>query len=179
VRDAANTSWVTLLKLDGTPGPAILALINAMLPLAGGTMLGPLVLAGAPTTGLHAATKTYVDATSRPAPLRFLVQGNASVASKIAQALVEQDCKLTDIWMYGETAPVGAGLTVTLTRKRVSVADDSRSATIATGTNAIHSVVGSPMALLAGDRVQLGITSVGSTTPGGNALLVTGTLAPP
>jgi len=32
------------------------------LPLAGGTMTGTLVLAGAPTSALHAATKAYVDA---------------------------------------------------------------------------------------------------------------------
>ena len=38
-----------------------LRIVNA-LQNTGGTMTGPLVLAGAPTLGLHAATKTYVDA---------------------------------------------------------------------------------------------------------------------
>ena len=33
----------------------------AVLPLAGGTLTGALTLSGAPTTGLHATTKTYVD----------------------------------------------------------------------------------------------------------------------
>ena len=35
--------------------------ITDAVPLAGGTMTGLLVLSGAPTTGLHATTKTYVD----------------------------------------------------------------------------------------------------------------------
>ena len=34
---------------------------NKFIPLAGGTMTGPLVLSGAPTINLHAATKLYVD----------------------------------------------------------------------------------------------------------------------
>ncbi len=37
------------------------ALKAAPLPLSGGTMTGPLVLSGAPTLNLHAATKQYVD----------------------------------------------------------------------------------------------------------------------
>lgn len=38
------------------------ALADAVLSKAGGTMTGPIVLAGAPTTDLHPATKAYVDA---------------------------------------------------------------------------------------------------------------------
>ena len=37
------------------------AAIAAKLPLAGGTLTGDLVLSGAPTSGLHPATKTYTD----------------------------------------------------------------------------------------------------------------------
>jgi hypothetical protein len=37
---------------------------HPMLPLTGGTLTGPLTLASGPTAALHAATKSYVDATS-------------------------------------------------------------------------------------------------------------------
>ena len=37
------------------------AAIAAKLPLAGGTLTGNLVLSGAPSSGLHPATKTYTD----------------------------------------------------------------------------------------------------------------------
>lgn len=40
---------------------AVAALTADKLNLAGGTMTGDIVLAGAPTTGLHPTTKTYVD----------------------------------------------------------------------------------------------------------------------
>jgi len=38
---------------------------GSKLPLAGGTLTGPVVLSGAPTQALHAATKQYVDATAQ------------------------------------------------------------------------------------------------------------------
>lgn len=41
---------------------AVSTVANAALPKAGGTMTGALVLSGAPTVDLHAATKAYVDA---------------------------------------------------------------------------------------------------------------------
>lgn len=46
----------------GTIDTRIAAALVAYLPLAGGTLTGDLVLAGAPTIALHAATKAYVDA---------------------------------------------------------------------------------------------------------------------
>ena len=36
--------------------------LSGYVPITGGTMTGPLILSGAPTTGLQAATKAYVDA---------------------------------------------------------------------------------------------------------------------
>ena len=60
---AMGTNRITGL---GTPSVSTDAVTKAyadtMVPLAGGTMTGALTLSGAPTTGLHAATKTYVDA---------------------------------------------------------------------------------------------------------------------
>jgi hypothetical protein len=52
---------------------------SAYLPLAGGTMTGPLVLAAAPTTPLGAATKGYVDgAPNQPVTLSGDVVGSGS-----------------------------------------------------------------------------------------------------
>lgn len=178
VRNATNDGWITILKLDGSPCAALQALLDAKLPLAGGTLTGALLLAADPVVALGAATKQYVDNTSRPAPIRFYQSGNASVANKLAQVVLGRPAQMVAIELYADTAPVGASLTVTLTRKRTSVADDSRSASITTGNNAASVTLGSPMALLQGDRIRFDITSVGSTTPGGNDLMVTARLDP-
>ena len=53
IRNAANDAWIEIGALN-MPG------LN-LLPKTGGTMTGALTLPGAPTSGLHAATKTYVD----------------------------------------------------------------------------------------------------------------------
>jgi hypothetical protein len=52
---AAHNSYVI------TNDAAVAALDSGKLTLAGGTMTGLLTLSGAPTSGLHATTKTYVD----------------------------------------------------------------------------------------------------------------------
>lgn len=179
VRNATNDDWVTLLKFDGGPSPTVLALLNAKLSLSGGTLSNFLTLHADPTADLHAASKQYVDETSRPSPLRFLVHGNAAVANKLAQVLITQPCRMTAINVYADTAPAGAALTVTLTRKRTSVADDSRSASMDAGINSLVMPLGTPMVLQAQDRLRFDVTSVGSSTPGGNDLIVTATLAPP
>ena len=62
-------------------GGTLQAAIAARLPLAGGTMTGALVLAGAPTADAHAATKAYVDtlaaASLKPAaPLSLTLDGS-------------------------------------------------------------------------------------------------------
>lgn len=53
IRNAANNAWIEV----GTLAAANLGLM----PLSGGILTGYLTLSGAPTTGLHAATKAYVD----------------------------------------------------------------------------------------------------------------------
>ena len=58
--------------------PGTIARVNATLALVGGTMTGPIVLPGAPTADLQAATKAYVDAAvaavtpSMPSTVDFL-----------------------------------------------------------------------------------------------------------
>ena len=65
--DSAPTALDTLNELaaalgdDANFSATITTALGTKLPLAGGTLTGDLVLSGAPTSGLHPATKTYVD----------------------------------------------------------------------------------------------------------------------
>jgi hypothetical protein len=174
-----GAGWVTLLKLDGTPGAVSQALLDAKLPLAGGTLTGFLTLHADPDAAMKAATKQYVDATSRPSAVRFHVGGNATVANKLAQALIERDASCIGMRAYADTAPVGASLTVQITRLRTSAADDTRTLSILTTANEATTTFGTPLALLAGDRLRFDVTSVGSTTPGGADLMCSLVMNPP
>lgn len=178
VRNATDTAWVELLDLAGAPGAPLQTVLDGYLSLAGGTMTGALTLSGAPTLGTHAATKTYVDSLSRPAPVRFAVAGSASVSNKVASALLDVSGNVSALRAWADTAPVGAALVATVVRKRAGSADDSRSISVTAGQNAASLPVSPVMAVAAGDRLQLDITGVGSTTPGGNDLLVTATVSP-
>ena len=172
VRDAANAAWVVIGYVDGRPATAAQALLDLKLALSGGTMTGDLELAGDPDAALKAATKQYVDSVSRPAPVRFFQLGNASVQQGVAFAIIEQNCNLTDIVAAVLTAPVGADLIVTITRFGQS-GSASRSATIVDGTTFINAAV-TPLAFVPGDFARFDISQVGSTTPGGNPIAVTG-----
>ena len=57
---SSTVSSTEIGYVDGVTS-AIQTQLDAKLALAGGTMTGALTLSGAPTSGLHAATKTYVD----------------------------------------------------------------------------------------------------------------------
>ena len=126
-------------------------------------------MAADPTLPLHVATKQYVD--SRPSgtipDVRFLVQGNAVVANKVAQVLIGFGGTFTAIRAWADTAPTGAPLSIRINKNGVSVATLS----IADGANSASTTVSIPV--VAGDRISLDITGVGSITPGGNDLLVT------
>ena len=55
------TEGTNLYYTDARAVTALIPTTSALLPLAGGTMTGALILNGAPTTALQAATKAYVD----------------------------------------------------------------------------------------------------------------------
>jgi hypothetical protein len=177
-RNATDTDWVELIYHDGTPASALQSLLDAKLGLAGGTLTGPLLLAGNPAVALGTATKQYVDATSRPAPVRWCAMGTASVQVKIVQTLIATTASAVGCRLWADTAPIGADLTVSIVRLRAGSADDSRSASIAAGANAATATFSPALAILAGDRLRLDVTQVGSATAGGNDLLVTITLDP-
>ena len=69
-----------------TAAAAAQATADAALPLAGGTMTGKIVLDGAPTANLHAATKKYVDDNSGSAAA---TDGTARSAAAAAQATAD------------------------------------------------------------------------------------------
>lgn len=82
---------------DSSYASTVTAALGTKLALAGGTMTGALTLSGAPTVGLHAATKTYVDGAS--------TTGNAATATKWATA---RDIALTGA-VTGSTSIDGSG----------------------------------------------------------------------
>jgi hypothetical protein len=66
--------------------------LSTVLPISGGTMTGPLTLAGDPTSPLEAATMQYVDAQAAPPPpatLPPLMDGTAAVG--VANAWARED----------------------------------------------------------------------------------------
>lgn len=72
---------------DGGLLAAVEAVANAALPISGGTITGPLILPGAPTASLHAATKAYVDSVSAAnAGAASAAQSTASSAQATANA---------------------------------------------------------------------------------------------
>lgn len=98
----------------------------------------------------------------------FVVQGNAVVSNKLSQALIGTDWTLQTIRAYSDTAPSGSDLTVRINKNGTQLLTLS----VTNGNNSASST-GLSHSLTAGDRLSLDITNVGSTTAGGNDLIVT------
>jgi len=87
-QDAANSAAAAAASAAAAAASA--ATVNNALPLAGGTMTGPLILSGDPAQGLGAATKQYVDA--RVGGTAFLpitggvISGDLNVAGILSSA---------------------------------------------------------------------------------------------
>jgi hypothetical protein len=75
----SNPYWTNVLP----GGPYAVAVTGGYTPLSGGTMTGLLLLSGAPTSGLHAATKTYVD---NSAALGVLIVGSTMTGLLVLSA---------------------------------------------------------------------------------------------
>lgn len=77
---ADSTGTLQLADLAPAESPpavvtyALASALTAYLLKAGGTLAGPLTLAGAPTSALHAATKAYVDALTGRTPVALADQ---------------------------------------------------------------------------------------------------------
>lgn len=91
-------------------GPEFLALsqaVAARLPLAGGTLTGPLVLAGAPTADLHPATRKYVDEGAGGRIRRRVVTAAETVAPEERGNLL--DCDGSFALSFPDVAQLGNG----------------------------------------------------------------------
>jgi hypothetical protein len=102
--DATNKTYV-----DTTITNNITAAAGALfVPTAGGTMTGALTLSGAPTAGLHAATKTYADSTG---PNTFLAPyGFAQGATTAYGTDFTVDSAVSRVYRVLSTAVGGPGI---------------------------------------------------------------------
>ena len=110
-----GTASASVIKVGGT---------GAYLPLIGGTLTGALTLSGAPSTGLHATTKTYVDTAIAAA-------GGAAAAGTLTGATLASNVLASSLTSVGTLA----GLTVTAT---IVGSVNGNAATATTATNATN-----------------------------------------
>ncbi len=146
--DTKNLYWDS-----GTLGTLIdPTLLTTYLKLAGGTMVGPIVLSGDPTLALHAATKQYVDAASGQTRIR-LIPSDSDPGSEFADnggsiqigsgatgymtALIPVGHKATGLRVYGLRTgwPVPGTLYLTLTVYECQISD-ATAVSKGTGTSA-------------------------------------------
>lgn len=141
----------------------------------GGTMTGAVVLPGNPTAALEAAPKQYVDAAVGAADeVRFIVQGNAVVGTKLQQGLISIARTIARVRIYSDTAPVGSDLIIDINKNGVTIwTTQANRAKVVAGANAGTTTTFDVTAVAAGDRLSVDVDQVGSGTPGGNDLLVT------
>lgn len=169
-----NDAVVTTTAIVGTDPGGTEALRAGSARLQAPVLTGSVpqfTMAADPTAAMHVATKQYVDSQAGGGggggDIRFLIQGNAMVANKVAQVLVGTAITYTTLRAYADTAPAGAALNIRINKNGTSAATLS----IPAGSNSASTAVS--IAVTSGDRISLDITQVGSTTPGGNDLLVT------
>ena len=110
-----GTASASVIKVGGT---------GAYLALLGGTLTGALTLSGAPSTGLHATTKTYVDTAIAAA-------GGAAAAGTLTGATLASNVLASSLTSVGTLA----GLTVTAT---IVGSVNGNAATATTATNATN-----------------------------------------
>ena len=129
-RDPTNTSWVVAVNqsgiltsppLDGQTYGRKSAEWEPVLPLAGGTMSGALMLYGPPTAANEAVTKAYVDGragSSIPITFPFVGKPSANVAIYIPVAMdMNVPAGLTGTVVYDDVQAT-ANATFTLSRIR-------------------------------------------------------------
>jgi len=124
-------------------------------PLAGGTMTGALTLSGAPTTGLHATTKTYVDL-----QVTNLVNG--------ASAAYDTLKELGDLLIADESTAAALATTVASKAPSASPAltgvPTAPTASVSTNTTQIATTAYVMAATVAPSNLTGPITSVGAAT---------------
>ncbi|MBA7491177.1 hypothetical protein ES702_01722 [subsurface metagenome] len=99
--------------------------------------------------------------------------GLATVGTKLAQALIPGTFNIPKVIAYGDTAPIGADLKINIKINGSSLWDDADRLIIANGANSGSNSDLDHRDLGEGNRLSIDIDQVGSTTPGGDDLLVT------
>jgi len=141
---------------------------------AGDTMTGLLTLSGAPTTDLHAATKKYVDDFSITQGITFVIPGVAVVKTKATQVLIPGSLTTPKVIIYSDQAPTGASLIVDINKNGTTIfTTQANRPAIAVSGHYDESGTPNVTSFVKGDRVSVDIDQIGSSTPGGNDLLVT------
>jgi len=103
----------------------------------------------------------------------FTVPGTLAVANKIIQRLVERNITITEILLYADTAPDGADLVVDINRNGTTIFPTSPKPRVTDGSNSGSTSTIDLPDLLKGDRLSLDIDQIGSSTGGGEDLMVT------
>jgi len=100
--------------------------------------------------------------------------GLATVGTKQAQALIPGPLTISKVKIYADTAPVGASLIVDVNKNGSTIfTTQANRPAIPSGGHSDDSGTPNITSLAEGDRLSVDIDQVGSTTPGGNDLLVT------
>jgi hypothetical protein len=141
-------------------------------------------------------------ANGAPAPIRWIAQGDAMMASSIVQVIMERNTVLREIHISCNTPPAGSYLEIDIKIDGVSIFVSGKKPRISDGTT-LNAPIASPNrvyitctetdgaysatpaygqnigqiditknVIAAGAVVSLDITHVGSTTPGGSDLLI-------
>ena len=181
----SEDGWITMLLVNPTTGvvtagPGLQAQFDLHLLKDGSRKADSLEMEASYTISLakHVATKDYVDAKSRPPDVRWAVFGTATVQNGVGYVLIARSAKFSTIHVYSGDKPTGADLTVDVVRLRGDPpVATARSAVLADGVLYAETAV-TELSLIAGDVLRLDVTGIGSTTPGGNQLMVTVPLDP-
>lgn len=182
-REANKLVAETLGDMSGNGGKAVVVNVAEdgveladLLPLAGGTLTGDLILAGAPSVDLEAATKKYVDDKRHDTAWSktVAVQGEVKVPSGAVDYLVpftvhvESGETLTITKVY-DAIRSGTSVTYKLTKNGV----DEITGISATTTHNATDVA--DFTVVDGDRLAVVVTAV-SGTPDGLEVTICGTV---
>jgi hypothetical protein len=152
-----------LLQFDGADWLAVNRASLPFLPTGGGTLTGPLVLPGAPTLALQAATKAYVDTrftTLNPYDIAAFYDGVPPADTDFLRFVAARNfylpAGLSDSAAYGTVAATAA-YDIDIQKNGVSVGTISW----APAANAATFTLSADVAFVSGDRLAL----VGQATP--------------
>ena len=116
-------------------------------------------------------------APSPATPIRWIAQGESMVVNKVVQTMVDKSCTVSEILMRSDVPPVGANLQIDIRRNGASIFTVMPAIGAGATTKTVAEVFNGTNTLAKGDVLTLDIKTVGSTTAGGDDLLITVILA--